>query len=74
MVGSFVATAADVSSTILSVLAFPLISDLAVLIPVLAVAVAIVSVTMYFGEKRQAPPDQQPKALNDAADSAELNG
>ena len=73
MISSLLPTAADMSSTMLSVLAFPLISDLAVLIFVLAVSVAIVTVTMYFGEKRQAP-DQQPKALNDAADSAELNG
>ena len=74
MIGSFVPTAADVSSTMLSVLAFPLISDLAVLIFVLGVSAGIVAVTMYYGEKRQAPPDQQPNALNDAADSAELNG
>jgi hypothetical protein len=74
MISSFVPTAADVSSTMLRVLAFPLISDLAVLIFVLGVSAGIVAVTMYYGENRQAPPDQQPNALNDAADSAELNG
>ncbi|MFN8464440.1 MAG: hypothetical protein U0X20_02775 [Caldilineaceae bacterium] len=73
MISSFVSMAAGVSSTMLSVLAFPLLSDLAVLIFVLAVSAGIVTVTMYFGEKRQAPPDLQPAALNDAADSAKLN-
>jgi hypothetical protein len=74
MIGSFVPTAADVSSTMLSVLAFPLLSDLAVVIFVLGVSAGIVAVTMYYGEKCKAPPDQQPKALNDSADSAKLHG
>jgi hypothetical protein len=74
MISSLLPTAADMSSTMLSVLAFTMLSDLAVLIPVLAVSVAIVSVTLHFGEKRQASSDQQPEALHDDADSAELNG
>jgi len=74
MIGTFTPTAADASSTMLSVLAFPLLSDLAVVIFVLGVSAGIVAVTMYFGEKRQAPPDQQPEALNDAADGVKLKG